>query len=691
MNRGPDNKSSGASEPTVSLSQIAELAGVGASAVSNWRKRFDDFPSPVAAAAGGRDVFSLPAIVAWLNANDRLDPDRQAERILFTAADLIRGEASSDQIIEVLCAAIALVHLTNREGIASGAGHARASELIAGVENHAPDLTNLFEPLERIDPTRVDQVIQLVRELSAAERPQMFEWLLARKRRFSEARTSEQLVDLLVGMALDGGRTVFDPAAGEGGFLLAFARAVDSPVELSGQERNLSTWRLARQRFLLHDIPVHLRPGDSLLADAFPDVRADVVLCDPPYGAEARLPDAAMTDPRWLFGFPTRNADYAWLQHVIYHLADEGRGYVFLPAGTLFRRGREAEIRSELIRSGAVEAVVALPGGAARHTAVPLALWVVRRPFTNQVPNTVLLIDAAAVAPDSKQLTHETRDRVSEVVRRWRSQEELDEQDGSIAVAVPLIDLLGSDIDLTPARWIVDDSTPATSELIETIVSATELLSGLTREAGEMTLDVSGIVPDQHVPWVSVRGLIDRGAAELVRGVRVRAEECLEEGVRTLRTRDIGERSILEDNEPCFIDPSERRGRAVLTEVGDIVVSPGGGNLRAVVDERGGHLLVRPLEGIRLRGDWLDPHVIAAFLTSDRNHRFLTGTTAGWARVDVRNLEIPLLPPTQAQRLHELMGQTESAEAVGRTVLEFTEVLRAAMLRLAVSEPETSS
>src|SRR5699024_1001329 len=129
--------------------------------------------------------------------------------------------------------------------------------------------------------------------------------------------------------------------------------------------------------------------------DPDPDLRADVVIAEPPFNLRLDY-DLRLTDPRFVFGVPpARNADTAWLQHAIAHLTDTGRAFVITAHGALFRGGAEERLRTELLRQGCVETIVGLPGGMSAYTSIPLALWVLRRPNNEQ--SDVLLIDASEI------------------------------------------------------------------------------------------------------------------------------------------------------------------------------------------------------------------------------------------------------------------------------------------------------
>lgn len=673
----------------VTLSQVAELAGVRPSAVSNWRQRFDDFPPPVSRASDGRDVFSLSAIERWLETHGRLNPKRTHERILFQAGDLLRSEAVADEWIAILCAAVSLVYVYRirvpagafslRQGYAPGA-------LIEQVAAGDDDLRGAFSPLLDIASERATRLLELVQTLDTGALRDLFELALARRHRFVETRTSRDLADLLVSLGGRGPATIFDPAAGEGGFLLAASRAAGQGARLWGQELNATACRIAKQRLLIHDVAATLAVGDSLADDAWPEVRADIVYCDPPYGALARWRDDAVADRRWMFGFPAvKTTDFAWLEHVIYHLTDTGRGYVLLPLGSLFRRGREADIRRELVRRGAVEAIVGLPAGTAEHTAIPLALWIVRRPDHSSEPKPVLVADfTTGAAAKRGGLDARVRDKIVDAVLAWRQHGSIAKNAEGVASVVPALEILSAEANLLPSRWIHDvqplDLGARRAELaegIERLQTARKALTDITLDPKE---DAHGTAAAPS--WVRVGDLAGDGLAELIRGVRVPAEDCLPAGVRAIRTRDVRE-GIAETVEQCYVDPDAMSPRPEVTQPGDIIVSPGSGSPIAVVDQTGGSVLVYPIQGLRIRGSWIHPAVAAAFVESPRNRRFVAGTSYGYARIDLRDLELPMVPPDEATRLQSALDRVTATERLAKQVADQARAVRDTLLDLA--------
>lgn len=679
----------------VSLSQVAELAGVGPSAVSNWRRRFDDFPEPVGASADGKDLFELSTVQRWLDDHGRSIPEQRNEQRFFEAADLLRSEGPSDRITELLCAAVSLVHVASTldAPAGNGPGVARSlSALIESVEARDPELVGLFSPLADLSSERTSRLLEVVRLLDSKGLREMFEWALGRRGRFVETRSHDSLASLLASFIEPGPVRVFDPAVGEGGFLLAASRRASLDSTFFGQEVNRIIWRITRQRLLVNGVSATIALGDSLIEDAFPDLQADVVFCDPPYGAVPRWQDDVLADGRWLFGIPpSKTADYAWIQHVIHHLAQAGRGYVLLPAGTLFRRGREADIRRELVRRGAVEAIVSLAAGTAQHTAVPLAIWILRRPTAEPAP--VLFIDAG-VAGSSKGggLDMQLSAEITDAVREWRAAGKVGDRDGRLARPVSIVELLAADVNLLPSKW-VHGASPVDSNLRrQEFAEAVARLERARAALAEATPDIERLNAGAPSPtsWTPIRHLLAAGYAEVIRGVRVRPEECRAGGVRALRTQDV-RAGIGQATDPCFVDPDAMRAQPVLTQPGDIIVSPGGGKPVAIVDATGGYVLVFPLQALRIKGEQIDRQVVAAFLESPRNRRFVAGTTYGYARLDLGELEVPMLPREEAERLSRTLQRIGAYEELAKELADNARIAREALLDLAGTDDDVSS
>ncbi|WP_199579612.1 class I SAM-dependent DNA methyltransferase, partial [Streptomyces sp. CRB46] len=240
---------------------------------------------------------------------------------------------------------------------------------------------------------------ELAAELGAR---QAFEFLLGRHldanpRQFT--LTPADLAGLMADLA-GPARTVLDPACGTGALLRAAAPDGPAPrpehdgLRLHAQDGAPDLAALTALRLALHTrATVRAAAGDSLRADAFPDLRADAVLCHPPFNERNWGHDELAYDARWEYGFPARTeSELAWVQHALARLRDGGTAVLLMPPAAASRRsGRR--IRADLLRRGALRAVIALPAGAAPPYSIPLHLWVLRRPGTAPAQPEVLLAD----------------------------------------------------------------------------------------------------------------------------------------------------------------------------------------------------------------------------------------------------------------------------------------------------------
>jgi hypothetical protein len=258
-------------------------------------------------------------------------------------------------------------------------------------------------------------------------------------------------------------------------------------------------------------------------------------------------------------------------------------------------------------------------------------------------------------------------------------------KDRDLAVAVSALELLGADANLVPSRWVRGDETGITDRrraLDEAVTRFWNLRNALVHGSPERP----AVELAEPADWVPVRELVAGGIAEVIRGMRVKPDDCLSEGVRVLRPRDIRDGFAVDD--PCYVELDAMKPRPILTQPGDIIVSPASGKLRALVDEEGGHVLASPLQALRFGPDWLDRHVAAAFLESPRNRRFATGVNWGYARVDVRDLELPVLPPEEARRLRETLDQLSEAYRYARELATSAGNVRETLLDFGMSGVE---
>jgi hypothetical protein len=675
---------SGHGERLVGASEVAQIARVQPSAVSNWRKRYADFPAPAGTAASGGDLFELAAVEVWLRAHGRVpqgSSDKALER-LWVVADRLRGKALAGDLLGAVAAGSALLHFARDAGedvladqrppVETGRrAHALAQRFAA----ERPELARLFAPLLALDPSTLGPLLDSLADFQTDDELAVaVDHVLERAARYAEFRTAEPAAKLLVELAHPRG-SVFDPAMGSAELLIEAARLGNREVALYGQELNESSWRVARARLLLRDLEAQIELGDSLREDRYPNLRADVVLCEPPAGARTADLDQLAGDPRWqLLGSleapPARASDFVWLAHIIHHLAPDGRGYVLLPAGSLFRGGAEARFRSELLRQGTIDAIITLPRGTTSIANGPsYALWLVRPPTSAPAP--VLLIDST----EEKTLTRRLRSRLTDTVAAWRVHPEGFEPTPGFAVSVPVLELLAGEAALVPSRWLYEPELIDASALIARAERARHDLE-VARARIAYPVPSFALTPASEPPTsIRVRELIELGEAQLLRPARVKTDVFGEEGLPVWLPADVNE-PWKRDEQARFIDPALIDARSI-TAPGDIVFTTIGG-IRTRVDDEGGHVLGTSLQALRLAPNTFDPYAVAALMTSEPNRRLLTGTTI--PRVNVLELEFPRLEPTQASEMGELLRTLEAELEAANVVAARAEALRQALV-----------
>ena len=251
--------------------------------------------------------------------------------------------------------------------------------------------------------------------------------------------TPRSVVQLLVAMlAPRAGSSVYDPACGSGGMFVQSERFLvehggqHGALALFGQESNPTTWRLARMNLAIRGIAGDLGPehADSFHRDLHPDLRADYVLANPPFNTKdwgaARLQD----DPRWRFGAPPpQNANFAWVQHIIHHMAPQGLAGLVLANGAMTAStAGEGEIRRAIVEADLVDCMVALPPQLFYSTQIPVSLWILARdkadPRLRRRAGEVLMIDArdlgTMVDRTHRELLPEEIARIVDHYHVWR-------------------------------------------------------------------------------------------------------------------------------------------------------------------------------------------------------------------------------------------------------------------------------
>jgi len=542
---------------------IARLAGVGRAAVSNWRRRHQEFPKPVGGSPNS-PTFDRAEVEAWLKATGKADQ-------LATAGQTDTG--------------------TQRIG----------------------------EPERSISDLEPGDL--LARAMAA---------LLPREtvpgRPAGDGDWAETFLD-----APDDLPVVLDPACATGTALLAVADRFGARVRLAGQEIRQDYARTARLRLSenANGAAYEVHVGDSLLDNQLAQYlgRAAAVVCEPPFDLPQWPETQLATDPRWEFGIPApRDSELAWVQHCYAHLRPRGVAVVAVSQRTCMQPSGE-QIRAGLVRAGVLRAVIALPAGMATTGGADICLWVLRRPVGQPDLGPVRMIDLSRLG-DAVDVPRE--------FAAW--QRLLGDTDPTVSRAVQRLDLLDTDTNVLPSRYVAARAEASAGDL----AGVTERLTKLYGRIGQGLPSFAAPKQAMRVSYVTL--------AELERV-----------GALTIKQRDavprVGDVLLRTQSRPPVVTP--------------IWVDTGG--YEHAVDISG---IAQVLEIDATR---LDAHFVATFLRSDIGALPVANTLGAVSRDDLRRCRIPRLPLAEQRRygdafrlLLELQAALRSLADVSEKVIEQT-------------------
>ncbi|KVX97864.1 restriction endonuclease subunit M [Burkholderia ubonensis] len=224
------------------------------------------------------------------------------------------------------------------------------------------------------------------------------QFALAEGKKGGQYYTPKSIVTLIVEMLQPFKGRVYDPAMGSGGFFVQSEEFIEQhggkaangksgQISVYGQESNPTTWRLAAMNMAIRGIDFNFggQPADTMLNDLHPDLRADYVMANPPFNMKEWWNEKLANDPRWIAGTPPQsNANFAWLQHMLFHLTPTGSMALLLANGSMSSNtNNEGEIRKALIERDYVECMVALPGQLFTNTQIPACIWFLSKDKAN--------------------------------------------------------------------------------------------------------------------------------------------------------------------------------------------------------------------------------------------------------------------------------------------------------------------
>ncbi|WP_281988959.1 type I restriction-modification system subunit M [Aquimarina aggregata] len=305
--------------------------------------------------------------------------------------------------------------------------------------------------------------------------------------------TPKSIVGLIVDMIEPYKGRIYDPAMGSGGFFVQSDKFVQKfggkigDISVYGQEYNHTTWQLAGMNMAIRGIDFNFGkgPADTLNNDQHPDLRADYIMANPPFNIREWWNEKLAEDVRWKFGTPPEsNANFAWLQHMIYHLSPQGSMALLLANGSMSSSTKgEGDIREAVLKADLVECMVALPGQLFTNTQIPACIWFLTKnkkasETKRDRSNEVLFIDAREKGYMKDRVLRDfTETDISDITtifHNWQKGENYTDEAG-FCKSVELKSIEKNDFVLTPGRYVgskekEEDSEPF-SEKMERMTS----------------------------------------------------------------------------------------------------------------------------------------------------------------------------------------------------------------------------
>ena len=280
--------------------------------------------------------------------------------------------------------------------------------------------------------------------------------------------TPKSIVKLMVEMIEPKKGRVYDPACGSGGMFVMSEKFVEDviggniqDITIYGQESNQTTWKLSKMNLAIRNINskfVAWNTEGTFLKDEHPDLKADYILANPPFNQSEWGADILAEDGRWKYGTPPNgNANFAWMQHMIYHLASNGVMATVLSNGSLSSTNSgEGLIREKIVKDNLVECIIALPKQLFYNTGIPATIWILRR-GRDPKDNQTLFIDASELGYMKtrviRDFTEDEIAKIEETYKKWRNKNGYEDIAGFCKSAT-LEDIAGHDFVLTPGRYV---------------------------------------------------------------------------------------------------------------------------------------------------------------------------------------------------------------------------------------------
>ena len=338
----------------------------------------------------------------------------------------------------------------------------------------------------QLEPGRLGELVDLISTIGFADEHrsgdvlgEVYEYFLgqfasAEGKKGGQFYTPAHVVKTLVAVLAPHKGRIYDPCCGSGGMFVQSEKFIQAhggkrdDASIYGQESNPTTWRLAAMNLAIRGFAADLgqEPADTFARDQFPDQKFDYILANPPFNISDWGGEKYESDPRWVYGRPpVGNANYAWLQHMLWKLRPGGEAGVVLANGSMSsNQSGEGQIREAMVRGDVVEVMVALPGQLFLNTQIPVCLWFLTNDKTQRGRDRrseTLFIDARQMGTMKTRvervLTDEDIEKIAGTVHAWRSDGEVSDAYADVAgfcYSAKLEEIEKNGFVLTPGRYV---------------------------------------------------------------------------------------------------------------------------------------------------------------------------------------------------------------------------------------------